>query len=294
MIYLTFNILTLKEERNRNSRGFITKLGFDHNPDSKQHWEVPCHSTIEVPIGKRSGPREQVSSVGETSKDCSLGSTLPTPIYNSKRQTGIIINLWANSSTGFMLMLLVLSCKTWNVVRPGAWLARPPPGAQQSQFSCSVMSDSLRPHEPQHARPPCLSPTPGVHPNPCPLSWWRHPTISSSVVPFSSCPQSFPASGSFPISQLFASGSQSIGVSASTLGLPIKTVSSMVQQVLHSQQAATPSHPQLGQNPGSLEARSEACSVLPLKPKQDYLFNFLNSLYACYCFSAVSLLHYGL
>ena len=89
------------------------------------------------------------------------------------------------------------------------------------QFSCSVMSDSLRPHEPQHARPPCLSPTPGVHPNSCPLSRCCHPTISSSVVPFSSCPQSFPASGSFPVSHLFTSVGQSIGVSASTSVLPM-------------------------------------------------------------------------
>ena len=72
------------------------------------------------------------------------------------------------------------------------------------------MSDSLRPHGPQHARPPCPSPTPGVYPNSCPLSSWWHPTISSSVIPFS-CPQSFPASGSFQMSQLFASGGQSIG-----------------------------------------------------------------------------------
>ena len=78
------------------------------------------------------------------------------------------------------------------------------------------MSDSLRPHESQHARPPCPSPTPGVHPNPHPSSRWCHPAVSSSVVPFSSCPQSFPASGSFQMSQLFASGGQSIGVSAST------------------------------------------------------------------------------
>ena len=77
-----------------------------------------------------------------------------------------------------------------------------------SQFSCSVVSDSLRPHEPQHARPPCPSPTPGVYPNPCPLSRWCHPTISSSVIPFSSCRQSFPASGSFPMSQLFTSDGQ--------------------------------------------------------------------------------------
>ena len=88
------------------------------------------------------------------------------------------------------------------------------------QFSCSVVSDSLWPHEPWHAKPPCPSPTPGVHPNPCPLSWWCHLTISSSVVPFFSCPQSFPASGSFPMSQLFALGGQSIGVSASTSVLP--------------------------------------------------------------------------
>ena len=91
------------------------------------------------------------------------------------------------------------------------------------QFSRSAVSDSLWPHESQHPRPPCPSPTPGVHPNPCPLSRWCHPTISSSAVPFSSCPQSFPASGSFPMSQLFASDGQSIGVSASTSVLPMNT-----------------------------------------------------------------------
>ena len=85
------------------------------------------------------------------------------------------------------------------------------------------MSNSLRPHELQHPRPPCLSPTPRVHPNPCPLSRWCHPTISSSVIPFSSCPQSFPASGSFQMSQLFASGGQGIGGSASTSVLPMNT-----------------------------------------------------------------------
>ena len=91
------------------------------------------------------------------------------------------------------------------------------------QFSCSVVSDSLWPNELQQARPPCPSPTPGVHPNSCPLSQWCHPTISSSVVPFSSCPQSFPASGSFQMRQFFASGAQSIGVSASTSVLPMNT-----------------------------------------------------------------------
>ena len=89
------------------------------------------------------------------------------------------------------------------------------------QFSRSVVSDSLWPHEPQHTRPPCPSPAPGVYPNPCPSSWWCHPAISSSIVPFSCCPQSFPASGSFPMSQLFAWGSQSTGVSASTSDLPM-------------------------------------------------------------------------
>ena len=83
------------------------------------------------------------------------------------------------------------------------------------QFNHSVVSDSLRPHRLQHARPPCPSPTPRVHSNSCPLSRWRHPTISSSVIPFSSHLQSFPASGSFPMGQLFASGGQSIGAWAS-------------------------------------------------------------------------------
>ena len=91
------------------------------------------------------------------------------------------------------------------------------------QFSSSVVSDSLWPHEPQHTRPPCPSPTPRVHPNPCPLSRWCHPIISSSVVPFSSCSQSFPSSGSFQMSQLFASSGQSIGVSASTSVPPMNT-----------------------------------------------------------------------
>ena len=91
------------------------------------------------------------------------------------------------------------------------------------QFSHSVMSDSLRPHEPQHARPPCPSPTLGVYPNPCLLSQQCHPTISSSVISFSSCPQSFSASGSFQMSQLFTSGGQSIGVSASASFFPMNT-----------------------------------------------------------------------
>ena len=91
------------------------------------------------------------------------------------------------------------------------------------QFSCSVMSDSLWPHESQHARPLCPSPAPGVYSNSCPSSRWCHPAISSSVITFSSCPQSLPTSGSFPISQLFAWGCQSAGVSASASVLPMNT-----------------------------------------------------------------------
>ena len=91
------------------------------------------------------------------------------------------------------------------------------------QFNRSVMSDFLRPHESQHARPPCPSPTPGVHSNSCPSSRWCYPAISSSPVPFSSCPQSLPASGSFPTSQLFTWGGQTIGVSALASVLPKKS-----------------------------------------------------------------------
>ena len=91
------------------------------------------------------------------------------------------------------------------------------------QFSRSVVSNSLWPHELQHARPPCPCPTPGVYSNSCALSWWCHPAISSSVVPFSSCPQSLPASGAFPTSQIFAWGGQSTGVSASASVLPMNT-----------------------------------------------------------------------
>ena len=100
------------------------------------------------------------------------------------------------------------------------------------QFSRSVMSDSLQPHGPQHTRPPCLSPATSVYSNSCPLSQWCHPTISSSVILFSSCVQSFLASGSFPMSQFFASGGQSIAVSASASVLPmnIQDMNSMKRQ----------------------------------------------------------------
>ena len=112
---------------------------------------------------------------------------------------------------------LKLNVKKTNIMASG------PIQFSSAQFSRSVMSDSLRPHESQHARPPCPSPTTGVHPNPRPLSRWCHPTISSSVVLFSSYPQSFPASGSFPMSQLFTWGDQSTGVSALASFLPKKS-----------------------------------------------------------------------
>ena len=96
------------------------------------------------------------------------------------------------------------------------------------QFNCSVISNSLWPHEPQHTRPPCPSPTPRVYPSSCPLSLWCHPTISCSVVPLSSCPQSFPASGSFQMSQLFTSGGQSIRVSASKSAFPMNTQARLI------------------------------------------------------------------
>ena len=102
---------------------------------------------------------------------------------------------------------------------PESWALRT--GFSSVQSSHSVMSESLRPHGLQHARPPCPSPTPWVHSDSCPLSRWCHPTISSSVVPFSSRLQSFLASGSFPMSQFFTSGDQNIGISASASILPM-------------------------------------------------------------------------
>ena len=121
-----------------------------------------------------------------------------------------------------MLYMLVITFLPRNKCLLISWLQSPSAVIFSSvHFSCSVVSDSAT-HEPQHTRPPSPSPTPGAYPNPCPLSWWCHPTISSSVFPFF-CPQSFPTSGFFQISQLFASGGQSIRVSASTSVLPMNT-----------------------------------------------------------------------
>ena len=120
---------------------------------------------------------------------------------NKKLLGGAVADKWTVSTTGEIIKQLV----------------------QSVQFSCSVVSDSLWPHESQHARPLCPSPTPRVHSNLCPSSQWCHPAISSSVIPFSSCPQSLPASGSFPMSQFFTWGGKSIGVSALASVLPMNT-----------------------------------------------------------------------
>ena len=127
------------------------------------------------------------------------------------------------------LHLPLLGCKFWKGTDFSLSLTVVPTASAKCathssvQFSHSAVSDSLWHHGLQHTRPPCPSPTPRVYLNSCLLSWWCHPTISSSIIPFSSCLQYFPASGSFPVSQLFASGGQSIGVSASTSVLPMNT-----------------------------------------------------------------------
>ena len=115
------------------------------------------------------------------------------------------------------LLFKVLYCKIQSVYSVFSYFF------SSVHFSHSIVSDSLQPHESHHARPPCLSPTPRVYPNSCPSSRWYHPAISSSVIPFSSCLQSLPASGSFPMSQLFEWGAQSTGVSASASVLPVNT-----------------------------------------------------------------------
>ena len=130
------------------------------------------------------------------------------------------------------------SCRSWDQTRvsclAGRFFTTEQPGKSQLWHSVSSIAQScltLRPHESQHTRPPCPSPTPGVYPNLCPLSWWCHPAISSSVVPFSSCPQSLLASGSFPMSQLFTWGGQSIWVLASGSVLPMNTTLAVTKNI---------------------------------------------------------------
>ena len=147
-------------------------------------------------------------------KGCKDGSINMTHHINKiKDKNYIIFSIDADRTFDKVQHPFMIKKKTKNLFQQS--------GISSVQFSLSVVSDSLRPHEPQHTRPSCSSPTAGVYSNSCPLSWWCHPTISSSVIPFSSCLQSFPASGSFQMSQLFASCCQSIGVSASTSVLPV-------------------------------------------------------------------------
>ena len=187
-----------------------------------------------------------------------------------------------------------------------------------SQFGRSVMSDSLRPHESHHTRPPCPSPTPGVYSNSCPSRWWCHPAISSSVVPFSSCPQSLPASGSFPMSQLFTWGGQSIGVSVSASVLPMNTQdwsplrwtgwislqSKGLSRVFSNTTGSKPSifqrsafftvqlsHPYMTRwtfvgNVMSLFFNMLSCLVITFLPKSKHLLNFMAAITICSDFGA--------
>ena len=143
------------------------------------------------------------------------GHVLSAPIW---RQLAALLCSFLKCP-GFLPQAGSLSPKGISLELKCQWIS----ASSSVQFSRSVMSDSLQPHGPQHSRPPCPSPTPRVYLNSCPLSQWCHPTISSSVVPFSSCPQSFPVSGSFQMSQFFTSDGQSIGVSASISVLPMNT-----------------------------------------------------------------------
>ena len=145
---------------------------------------------------------------------------LPTPVFWPGELHGLY-SPWSQRLRHDWptLTFTSLSQEKWQTCKQKSWVTYL--SHCSVQFSHSVVSSSLRPHGLQHARPPCPSPTPRVYSDSCPLSRWCHPAISSSVDPFSSCLQSFPASGSFPMSQFFASGGQSIGVSASALVLPM-------------------------------------------------------------------------
>ena len=167
---------------------FLFQIGFWQTSTLKECWEVPCHSTSGDPTGKRS---QAASQFWGWLQNCS--SRFPRVILGRKL---VASSIWANWSSDLCSRIKL-------------------------QFSWTVVSDSLRPYGLQHARLPCLSPTPGACSNSCPLSRWCHPAISSAVVPFSSCLQSFIASGSFPVSQFFASRGHSIHISASVLVLPM-------------------------------------------------------------------------
>ena len=170
------------------------------------HWVSDANSTILYSIGPLSSHLQSFPA---------SGSFPMSQFFASGSQR---IGVSASAS------VLPMNSQDWSPLGWTGWISLQSKGLSSSvQFSCTVVSDSLWPYEPQHARPPCPSPTPGVYSNSYPSSWWCHSTISSSVVPFSSHPQSFPASGSFQMSQLFTWGGQSIGASASIPVLPMNT-----------------------------------------------------------------------
>ena len=188
----------------------------DQNPPG-DIWVLPIHSPLLFPVSATQIPAIYAALYSDLCliRDRLLVSAGVQPTRTTVRKMPQDRNLGQTGSSLHVFSLLsrviVIHC-----LFTSSW-------KHLVQFSRSVVSDSLRPHEPQHARPPCPSPTPRVYPNSCPLSRWCHPTISSSFVPFSSCLQSFPTSGSFRMSQLFTSGGQNIGVSASTSVLPMNT-----------------------------------------------------------------------
>ena len=167
---------------------------------------------------------EQLVDFGLHTCTCAIASLCVTVTSQLGQVPHCSCALKMLGSSGFSFLLLSWGPQTHQSYFPLImWLRKTPTISSLGtvQFSCSVLSDSLQPYRLQHTRPPCPSPTPRICSNSYPLSWWCHPTISSSVVPFSSCLQSFPASGSFAMSQFFPSGGQSIGASASTLVLPM-------------------------------------------------------------------------
>ena len=175
-----------------------------------QQWSQDWKRVVFIPIPKKGNAKECSSYC--TIALISHASKVMLKILKSRLQQHVNCEL-PDVQDGFRK-----SRATRDQIANICWIIKK---ASSVQLSCSVVSDYLWPHEWQHTRPPCPSSTPRVYSNPYPLSQWCHPTISSSVVPFSSFPQSLPASGSFPMSQLFAWGSQSIGVSASTSVLPM-------------------------------------------------------------------------
>ena len=171
---------------------------------------------------------------------CLVSKFCPTPLQPHGLQPTRLLCPWdfpdKNAGVGchFLIQRIFLTLWSFPRIKPVAhdlqvdslslsYQGSPGRLLSSVQFSCSVVSNFLLLHEPQHTRPPCPSPTPRVYPNPCPSGQWCHPAISSSVIPFSSCPQFLPASGSFPVSQLFTSRGQSTGVSASASVLPMST-----------------------------------------------------------------------